>query len=1037
MTITVQKHSFTGGEWAPALYGRSDMQRYDTAVRTMQNAFPHPHGGCSNRPGLGFVAPVKDSTKKVRLVSFQFSVVQGYILEFGDRYIRVYKDGGVVVEAGKQISAITQASPAIVTTAAAHGYEAGDWVFMAGVDGLEKTVFSRQALLENNPLGTTDGSDTVRVSMDKHGIFNGDAIKISDAEDVGGITAANLNGEFTATFVDDNTFEYTAGAPATATVAAGGGGSVLVEFSLLRIPVVDQKTFKVSATPSATTFSLSDVYGAALDTTGVTPHVVSTETTSHKVYEITTEYPEGDLARLKFTQSADVLYITHPSHPPRTLSRQDHDNWTIEDIAFGPTIAAPTTLVRGGSGYWFRVTTESEHGVESVPSDEVEGGLGEPMTWTSPPSGADRFHVYRRQNGIYGYVGTSRQKAIAVSTLTNELNSTAGSQDIKVNLPNHGYRLNDTVKISGAVGFAGLTTGQLNGTFTVTAVVDDHNFKYAVSGAPATATMNGQGGVITVENLSRFIFTSPGEGFKPDLEDTPPELYQPFDGDDNYPAASCFYEQRWVAARTNNAPQTIWGSITGDYKNFNRSVPAKPDDSYEFTVLLQGRADEIRWLVPMKSSVLIGTSGNEIKMDSGDAAKALTANNVNIQVESRWGQSHVQPLVIGSSVLCVERSGAVVRELTYSFEVDGLAGNNLAVLASHLFSGHAISEWAYEQHPDSIVWCVRNDGVLLGLTYMREHQVWAWHHHNTDGQVESIASVHDEDNSHIYVIVKRVVNGIERRYVERLRKRLPAYEDGSFDVQDAFFVDSGLTHDAPVAITGITNADPAVVTTATAHGFSDGDLVDISRVAGMTKLNGNRYRVASGASTTFELKTENGASVDSSDTDVWGAYISGGQVRKVVTVVHGLDHLEGREVSILANGGVLSSQTVNDGYIRLAEPASRVHVGIPYTCTVATLDFDYMLQSGTTSDKLKNISSVAVTLDKTRTFSVGVNDGDLEKVSFRTDERYGEPTALFSGTKEVIVSSESSRNIWLKVQTSDPLPFTILKLAARINHGNT
>jgi hypothetical protein len=92
--------NFTAGELSPRLDGRTDLTKYFNGCKTLRNFLVHPHGGATRRPGTEFISEVKDSTKNVRLVAFEFNVEQAYILEFGDQVMRVYKDGGIVVDGG-------------------------------------------------------------------------------------------------------------------------------------------------------------------------------------------------------------------------------------------------------------------------------------------------------------------------------------------------------------------------------------------------------------------------------------------------------------------------------------------------------------------------------------------------------------------------------------------------------------------------------------------------------------------------------------------------------------------------------------------------------------------------------------------------------------------------------------------------------------------------------------------------------------------------------------------------------------------------
>jgi regulation of enolase protein 1 (concanavalin A-like superfamily) len=187
--------------------------------------------------------------------------------------------------------------------------------------------------------------------------------------------------------------------------------------------------------------------------------------------------------------------------------------------------------------------------------------------------------------------------------------------------------------------------------------------------------------------------------------------------------------------------------------------------------------------------MIIGTAGTEWKMSAHSAT--ITASSVDIKVQSHWGTSFICPMVVGDGVLFVQYGSKIIRDLQYSLEADGYRGNDLTIFAPHLFEDYTVACWSYQRSPNNIVWVIRSDGKLLGLTYLKEHDVWGWHLHETDGEYETLATVPDGNGNDVtYTIVKRTIGGVTARYVERFVERL---EDS--DLDNAFFVDSGLSLD--------------------------------------------------------------------------------------------------------------------------------------------------------------------------------------------------------------------------------------------------
>ena len=276
------------------------------------------------------------------------------------------------------------------------------------------------------------------------------------------------------------------------------------------------------------------------------------------------------------------------------------------------------------------------------------------------------------------------------------------------------------------------------------------------------------------------------DNFDPDTQLTPPEANNPFTGT-NYPSNAAFHQQRlWFGGPDEN-PQTFYASQTANFENFNKSRPAKDDDSLEFT-LASGKINQIKWLAPF-GDLLIGTAGAEFQV-TGASEGAITPVNIDAKPQSFWGSGDLNPLIVGNSILHVQRQGGKVRDLFYSLEKDGYAGNDLSVLANHLFDGYSIVSWAYQQSPDSVLWAVRNDGKLLAMTYLKEHEIWGWHVHETEGEFEWVAVIGGDIEDRVYVSVKRTINGSDVRYIE---KKMPKWRaaDG---VENAFYVDSGLTY---------------------------------------------------------------------------------------------------------------------------------------------------------------------------------------------------------------------------------------------------
>ena len=284
----------------------------------------------------------------------------------------------------------------------------------------------------------------------------------------------------------------------------------------------------------------------------------------------------------------------------------------------------------------------------------------------------------------------------------------------------------------------------------------------------------------------------------PDLADTPQSARNPFNSAGNYPRCATFIEQRLAFASTNNDPQAVWMSQPANYENFGYSSPSKASDAVTFRIKAR-QVNEIRSMLAVKGLMLL-SSGAEWIVSGGSQSDAITPSSIKIDNQGYRGAATVQPVVVGNTVLFAQDRGGVIRDFSYEFAQDSFTGKDLTVLARHLFENKSIKAWAYAQAPHSIMWVILDDGSLVSLTYMKEHDVWGWTHHESAGAIFEDVSVIAEGQEDVpYFIVRRTINGQTKRYIERLHSRW--FEA----IEDAFFVDCGLTYEGPpiATLTGL------------------------------------------------------------------------------------------------------------------------------------------------------------------------------------------------------------------------------------------
>lgn len=421
-------------------------------------------------------------------------------------------------------------------------------------------------------------------------------------------------------------------------------------------------------------------------------------------------------------------------------------------------------------------------------------------------------------------------------------------------------------------------------------------------------------------------------------------------GANDRPSVVTFFEQRLVFGNSNNNPQTLWFSKNGDYLNF--TVGTADDDALVYTIA-SNQVNAIRYFSATRV-LTVGTSGGEYVVTAASDGP-VTPTTTLIRKYSNYGTAAIQPVQVADVALFLQRGKRKIREFRYVGDVnaDAYQAPDLSILAEHITDG-GIDQFAYQQEPDSIIWMVRSDGTLIGMTYRREEQVVAFHKHVIGGSfssgqavVESIATLPTETGEdELYMIVKRTINGATKRYVERMK----SFDFGS-DTTGAFFVDSGLSY--------------------------------------------------------------SGSAVSS---------------------LSGLYHLEGEDVSVLANGASHPDATVSSGSVALTFDSTSAAIGYGYTSNMQTLRLESGSVDGTSQGKPKRIHAITLRLHETVGVEVGTDSGDADRIPFRDSSMaMDEAIPLFTGDKDIEFAGGFEDGDRIYVRQNQPLPLTVLALFPRMN----
>lgn len=699
---------------------------------------------------------------------------------------------------------------------------------------------------------------------------------------------------------------------------------------------------------------------------------------------------------------------------------------TGNDVASGSAVVtgAPRirpTLIASDNSQDYVVTALTASGEESVQSSTVTAtnnllasGAYNTVSWAAV-SGATRYRVYKKQTGLFGYIGEV-DAALATSfkddniapdlgitppiTDSSLLTSATVTFDVgndRVNYTAHGRAAGDPVAFS--------TDGTLPDNVTLGEtyyVLDPKPNSFQISATPHGAAIDIQtGGMAGVHSASTG----------------------------HFPGAVGYFEQRRVFAGAHTAPQRVWMTRSGTESDLSYHLPVLDDDRIKADIASR-EGNVIRHVVPLGHLLLL-TSEGEYRVSPVNS-DAITPDSFSSRAERYVGCSTVRPEVVnGSVVFCAARGGHVYE----GGFVQGSAfqAGDVSLRAAHLFDGETIAQLAHGHAPVPVVWFVSTSGKLLGLTYVPEESVGAWHEHDTDGDFESCCVVPEGDEDRLYVVVRRTIDGATVRYVERLgAQRFEA-------IEDCTFLDSHLTFDgtntAATTITpslgGAYQVGGTVTLTASVATFAFPAQTDVGDEIRLTGADGTVYAIEITATTSTtvaagKLLKALPSALQSVASTTWA------WARDSFA---GLDHLEGEDVVVLADGEVVEDLTVESGAIALEEPAVLVHIGLPLTAEIETLPV-IMQVDGWGQGRQLSIGSVGVRVfDSDAGFMLGPVEEDASKQAAALVPADPAAEGLLSKLVNVNVSRKWEDGAQLLIRQEAPLPLTVTSLVLEVSVG--
>lgn len=549
-------------------------------------------------------------------------------------------------------------------------------------------------------------------------------------------------------------------------------------------------------------------------------------------------------------------------------------------------------------------------------------------------------------------------------------------------------------------------------------------------------------------------------------------------GAGNWPAAVGFSQQRRCFAATANNPIGCWMSRPGSYSTFSvHPITVQDDDAIDFTIAGE-EVNAIQHLLELKFMLML-TAGAEIYVQ-GNGSGVVTPSAINASTQSQYGASPLKPLKVADVLIFNQALGSSIRDFTFDFAIDGYRGNDITIFSSHLFEGFQIVDWCYQKVPDSIIWAVRSDGVLLSCTYVREQEMIAWTRHDfTDGFVENVVAIPENGEYAVYASIRRVIGGNTVRYIERISSRLwpdtvntpPVRNDPiNSSYLDCFLKYDGRIRGGNTLILYQANGQPFDTTSAayeqilvvrsssayfTAAMVGEQIFIEDQAWVNSQGKEGNQVRCIIQSfqdSTHVTVTPDTGVvPVEFQTNIISGPFVGLTLWSLAIQKISGLGYLEGQKISVWADrfvvGSPLNSQvdiiyTVTGGSVTLDKPYSVICAGLPMTQDLESLDLESYFGE-TMLGKRKRVSRVAVYVYNTRTFFAGGQNPDTnedntngdptfqldEEKSGRDQETYDEAPSLMTKQDYVIVPTRWTHSGRTFFRNVDPVPFSLLAIA--------
>lgn len=768
--------AFTGGEISAEVANRVDLDKYQFAVLQAYNCLIKPHGPIYRRPGMKYMARTKYSDKACILVPFNGADNTDYLLEIGEKYIRVHKNGLYInIEVMTPYTAdmlqdlrFVQSADTMFIASGKYPvkqlarYSDTDWRFadfeITDMYFDESTTLENYSGISYTVPGTYQFQPTVtgeyQIDIAGAGGGGGGGVRYSKPHEhghtyycVGGGTGGS--GERII-----NTVTLTKGTSYTIIVGSGGAGG--------------------GGTGSYGTASNGGNGGnstaCGLTGRGGTGGSGGSRVSIDGSYENTrgvqgTTYGAGGggiggVAGTKYKDNAGKAGADGWAKILYTGNKELTPSGTTGDI----TLTSNKNIFAGSkAGAYIKLKQEIASKTVSTSNGTTERvRVGENWKVISHGTWSGSFTIEKSDDG-------ESWKEYRKYTSGNDYNpSESGSVTEPV-------FLRAVCTISSGTCTVDLTAMAYNaeGVVKLTEIASDSTAKAHVEKELGSTDMT-----------TNFLWGAWSEEF-------------------GYPQTLCFFQDRLCFGGTKKQPYMVWMSRTGDYGNFSveKASGTVTDDSAVALAFVSRKQFKILHLIA-STDLIVLTAGNEWTVSGSDTVTPFKAVP---KMQTTRGCSTVEPLMIGGRIVFVQGRGSTVRDMAYSYETDSYGGNDLTLLAKHIIENVQIVDSAYKQEPDSTIYFVRSDGSMACLSYIMEQKVYAWSTIETQGKIEAVAAVQEGDEDIIYLVVQREINGVTVRNIEYLAKN-PAKSNNP---DDYIMLDNAIEYSTAEKSSGETEIDAA------------------------------------------------------------------------------------------------------------------------------------------------------------------------------------------------------------------------------------